>query len=242
MRPLLGKPIAYGYSGIHKRLDLARRFTSWRSKRVLDLGCGNGAYTVEIAREGAYTCGIDIELVRLTTFARRVAGVSNLDIGCAAGEHLPLRDASFDVVFCIETLEHVADERQTLRELRRVLRPGGVLVLTIPNKWYLFETHGLRPHWLKKSNRYPFVSWLPRSIHSRLANARIYAAGDIRRLLDETGWYGIHVQWMLPPLDVVRPLVLRNGLRRLLALGEQTPLRRLGVSMVIVANKPAELD
>ncbi len=238
MRPSLGKPIAYGFTGIHKRLELARRFVSWQAARVLDVGCGNGAYTLEIAQEAAYVCGIDIEPERLGEFAARAMSVSNVSVGQAFGERLPLRDASFDVVFCIETLEHVADERLTLRGMYRVLKPGGSLVLIVPNKWYLFETHGLRPRWLKKSNRYPFASWLPHPIHSRLANARIYTARDIRRLLDETGWIDMRLEWMLPPLDLVRSRLLREGLRRLLAVGECTPLKRFGVSLIAAATKP----
>ena len=53
-RPALGQPIEYGYAGVQKRLDMAGCFATWRNTRLLDLGCGNGAYTMEMAREAAF--------------------------------------------------------------------------------------------------------------------------------------------------------------------------------------------
>lgn len=238
MRPVLGEPIRHGYTGVEKRLGMARRFASWQGARVLDLGCGNGAYTLEMAREAAFVCGVDVEPARLREFAQRAGRMPSVTMLQGVGEALPFPDRNFDVVFCIETLEHVTDERRTLAEIRRVLRPGGRLLLTIPNKWYPFETHGLRPAWLKGSNRYPLVSWLPKPIHSRLANARIYTEGDIRALLGEGGFRDVRLDWMLPPLDKVGVRPLRQGLRRALHAAEGTPLRRFGVSLIVAARKP----
>lgn len=237
-RPVLGQPIRHGYSGVQKRLGMARRFLSWRDARLLDLGCGNGAYTLEMAREAASVAAVDVEAERLHEFAARTDGVANVRISRAAGEHLPFRSDEFDVVFCIETLEHVADEEATLAEIRRVLRPRGKLLLTVPNKWYVFETHGLRPTWLPGSNRYPFASWLPRRLHERLANARIYRAREIRELLVRAGFEEVQLDWMLPPLDKVEPRALREALRRVMSGMAGTPLKRFGVSLVVAATKP----
>ena len=238
-RPALGEPIRHGYTGVEKRLGVARKFIDWGGDRVLDLGCGNGAYTVKIAEDAGEVVGLDFEGGRLREFRSKAAGVRNIAMTNAAGEFLPFPAGVFDTVFCIETLEHVIDERSTLKEIRRVLRPGGHVLLTVPNKWYLFETHGLRPAWMKGSNRYPFASWLPRALHARLANARIYTAGDISRLIEEAGFTQVGLDWMLPPLDKVGAAPVRATLRGLLRVVEPTRLRRLGVSIVIAAMKPA---
>jgi ubiquinone/menaquinone biosynthesis C-methylase UbiE len=230
----LGTPIRYGYTGVQKRLSAARRFAGWEGADVLDVGCGNGAYTIEMARDAAFVCGVDVEPERLAEFAERAAWLSHVTIALASGERLPMPDASFDVVFCIETLEHVVSEREALAEMRRVLRPGGTLLLTVPNKWYPLETHGLRG--LRWSNYYPFASWLPRPLHMRWANARIYTAREIHALLAETGWRDIRIDWMLPPLDMLRPAVLQGPLRRILTLLDHTPARRMGVSLVVAAT------
>jgi len=148
---------------------------------------------------------------------------------------LPFRDAVFDVVFCIETLEHVANEHAALCEMRRVLRHSGTLLLTAPNKWFPFETHGLRgiPH----SYLIPFASWLPEPLHRRYANARIYTEHRVRQLLEETGWRDIRIDWMLPPFDMLRPRELQPLFRAIANTLDRTPLRRFGVSLIVAATK-----
>lgn len=159
---------------------------SWKGARALDVGCGNGAYTLVIGREAALVWGVDIDQRWLNEFIHQPQIGSTVGVAQADGECLPFCDAVFDVVFCIETLEHVANERAVLHEMRRVLRNDGTLLLTVPNKWFPFETHGLRgiPH----SYFIPFASWLPEPLHRRYANARIYTERNIRQLLAETGW------------------------------------------------------
>ena len=235
----LGYPIEYGFTGVHKRLGVARRYIDWRGARVLDAGCGNGAYTVEIAREAASVVGSDIEVNRLLELARHARSLSHVSVAYAPCEQLPFADARFDVAFCIETLEHVNDEALTLRELTRVLRPGGSLVLFVPNKRYVFETHGIRfrGKYLKHSYLYPFVSWLPRALHARLAIARIYTSGDMRRLLKS--WHNVRIDWMMPPLDFLNAPRLRQPLRRVISRIERGPLRRFGVSIAVIAQKPS---
>ena len=73
---------------------------------------------------------------------------NNRDLGdrfdalATGGGAVPLADGSVDVLTSFTVLEHVHDERETLAEFRRLLNPGGRLVLTVPNKWWIFETHG----------------------------------------------------------------------------------------------------
>jgi len=90
--------------------------------RVLDAGCGPGAYVPETSKRAA-------ELVALDIAAGRLDGIDShaaLRV-CGDVESLPLRDASFDVVMAMHMLYHVADIRRAAREMRRVLREGGVL-------------------------------------------------------------------------------------------------------------------
>ncbi len=230
-----GQPIRYGYTGIEKRLAALWTMRSWKGAQALDVGCGNGAYTLAIGEAAALVWGVDIDRRWLHEFIRQPRITPTIGVGQADGERLPFGDAVFDVVFCIETLEHVAHERAALSEMRRVLRNDGTLLLTAPNKWFPFETHGLRgiPH----SYFIPFASWLPEPLHRRYANARIYTAHRMRRLLEETGWRDIRIDWMLPPFDMLRPRELQPLFRTVANILERTPLRRFGVSLIVAATK-----
>jgi 2-polyprenyl-3-methyl-5-hydroxy-6-metoxy-1,4-benzoquinol methylase len=97
---------------------------------VLDVGCGAGEITSEIARAGFDVVGIDVAEEPLR---RARARDRELDLRLVAldGEW-PLPDASFDAVWAGETLEHVLDTAAWLSEVRRVLRSGGTLVLSTP--------------------------------------------------------------------------------------------------------------
>jgi SAM-dependent methyltransferase len=100
-------------------------------ERVLDLGCGEGAFTGEIAAAGASVVGVEVAEAALR---RARARLPEIDFRRAPFEGpLPLQDASVDLVWATEVIEHVADTARWLSEVRRVLVPGGRLLLTTPD-------------------------------------------------------------------------------------------------------------
>jgi ubiquinone/menaquinone biosynthesis C-methylase UbiE len=99
-------------------------------ERVLDLGCGAGRFVAALRDAGAEPIGVDIAEAALER-ARRNAPGADLRLMEPDGS-LPLEHASVDLVWCSEVLEHVADTEHTLLEARRVLRPGGRALITVP--------------------------------------------------------------------------------------------------------------
>jgi SAM-dependent methyltransferase len=99
-------------------------------ERVLDLGCGAGRFVAALRDAGADVVGVDIAEAALAR-ARVVAPGAELRLLDEDGS-IPLPHASVDLVWCSEVLEHVADVGHTLLEARRVLRPGGRLLVTVP--------------------------------------------------------------------------------------------------------------
>jgi ubiquinone/menaquinone biosynthesis C-methylase UbiE len=99
--------------------------------RVLDVGCGEGRFATALEREGAEVVAIDVAAEPLR---RALAHAPGLDVRLVEPEgELPFEDASFDLVWAGEVIEHVADTSRWLSEMRRVLRSAGTLLLSTPD-------------------------------------------------------------------------------------------------------------
>jgi 2-polyprenyl-3-methyl-5-hydroxy-6-metoxy-1,4-benzoquinol methylase len=99
-------------------------------QRVLDLGCGEGFFAAALATAGCIVVGADVAEEPLRRARRRL---QSLDLQLIDAERRwPLPDAGFDVVWAGEVIEHVLDTSAWLSELRRVLKPGGTLLLSTP--------------------------------------------------------------------------------------------------------------
>ena len=96
--------------------------------RALDLGCGDGRLTAHLGAE--HLTAADVSQVALERARRRLPAAELVHLEPNAP--LPLPDATFDLILCAETIEHVQDVQLLLSEARRVLRPGGRLAITTP--------------------------------------------------------------------------------------------------------------
>jgi SAM-dependent methyltransferase len=99
-------------------------------ERVLDLGCGAGRFVAALRDAGADPVGVEVAEAALSR-ARAVAPGADLRLLEPDGS-IPLGHGSVDLVWCSEVLEHVADGAHLLQEARRVLRPGGRILVTVP--------------------------------------------------------------------------------------------------------------
>ncbi|MEA2462109.1 MAG: hypothetical protein QOH90_2286 [Actinomycetota bacterium] len=104
--------------------------------RLLDAGCGSGRTLDELVRYGRVS-GVDLSPDAVDAARRR----GHDDVRVARVEQLPFADATFDVVTCLDVVEHTPDDRATLAELRRVTRPGGLLLVTVPAYQALWSWH-----------------------------------------------------------------------------------------------------
>lgn len=102
---------------------------------VLDVGCASGRQLFELANKIKEGYGTDIaqSFIDKANSLKTERQISNIYFHRAEIEHLPFADNFFDKVFCAEVLEHVTDKDVALRELKRVLKPEGLLIITVPN-------------------------------------------------------------------------------------------------------------
>jgi ubiquinone/menaquinone biosynthesis C-methylase UbiE len=140
--------------------DLAQALgANVEGKSMLDLGAGMGGLSVavllEYGEKGLRLQSMDYnpDYCHIARLRARRYGL-NLPIAVAAGEHLPYPAATFDLITCLDVLEHVASTDEVLREMRRVLKPGGIVLTTIPNRRAFRD-----PHY-----HLPLINWLPRPL------------------------------------------------------------------------------
>jgi exopolysaccharide biosynthesis WecB/TagA/CpsF family protein len=228
----LGTPASYGSHGVKKRIEKIDEMLDLRGKSVLDLGCGNGCYTAELARQAASVCGVDIQRQHLKAFRQPLPRVQ------AAGETLPFASESFDVVTMIEVLEHTNRDGAVLKECFRVLKPGGCALLFVPNKLYPFESHPCHIGNLPIGPNIPLVSWLPEFVRRHLCHARIYTRRGLLSLAESAGFQLFKGSYIFPPLDSFR-LPFKDFYRRLARKLENSRAARFGVSLCVVLQKPA---
>lgn len=100
--------------------------------RVIDVGCGDGRHIVEAARRGCFAVGLDYDAGELRRARERI-GAQRVDLVVGDATRLPFRDGAFDAAICTETLEHLPDDAGAIREIGRLLRPGGTLLGAVPS-------------------------------------------------------------------------------------------------------------
>ncbi len=162
--------------------------------RALDVGCGDGRFSAVLAEAGAQVIGADVAQAALD---RATAHHPGLDFRLIAiDEPLPFDDCQFDLVWASEVVEHVSDTARWMSEVRRVLAPGGRLLLTTPS-------HGRVRVALGGIER--FSEPLGDHLH-------LYTRRSLRSLLDEFGFQQVQVRTAAGP-PLLRRLLLAWAVR-----------------------------
>ncbi|HWD85419.1 MAG TPA: class I SAM-dependent methyltransferase [Solirubrobacteraceae bacterium] len=213
-----------------------------REARALDAGCGSGRTLQELARYCNSVAGLE-----LNPEAAEVARArGDFEVQTGRVEELPWDAHTFDLITCLDVIEHTPDDTVALRELRRVSRPGGWLLLTVPAYQALWSSHDELNHHFRRYSRERLVralgdsGWQLERITS--FNSLLLAPAVLVRLIQRRrstdGRYTSELH--LPPTWLNRLLQLPlRAESRWLGRGRTLPA---GLSLLAVARNPAVVE
>lgn len=232
---LRGEPGYIWRSGQERRFQMVQQWADLDNAVILDNGCGLGTWLDHFSERSQHSFGLEVEHDRAVKALAVAAGVVQ-----GVGETLPFAAESFDVVFSNEVIEHVADDKQTVAEMVRVVKRHGRILIFCPNRWYPVEQHGIYWRGEYKFGNKPLVNYLPSHFRNKLApHVRTYSKGNLLALFQGLpvklrhhsrifgGYDNIEYRW---------PTVGRS-LKRALYTAEKTPAAVLGISHFLVLEK-----
>ena len=239
-----GAPVAHTGKeiGLLLRLNLLKNLQL--GKVALSVGCAIAAELQPLKNSGFIAVGLDPERsFLLTGKARENAD----DFIQAIGESIPLRDDFFDLVLLFEVLEHVMNPEVVLKEISRVLKVDGILFLTVPNRFYPVETHGIQICRKQIDNLMgigiPFFSLAPNFLRKRLERARIYSESGIISLLRKNRFEPFIIEYLMPSLDIIRKTPLTKAIIQVfLSLNKVPIIKKFGMSIMIVSKNAHALE
>lgn len=204
--------------------------------RILDIGCGTGGMLTHLQTFGD-AVGLDPSEEAQAACVRR-----SVPFVRGGGSTLPFRDGSFDIVTALDVIEHVRDDAGILAEMRRVLRPGGLLLLTVPAYQFLWSQHDVFNHHVRRYRRSGLEQLLRRTDFdiAKLSyyNTLLFPAAMLRKATmrvskNDASAAASHLDDVAPPL---------NALLRWVMMSEQPLLRRwnmpFGASIICAARRP----
>jgi SAM-dependent methyltransferase len=201
--------------------------------RILDAGCGSGRNMIDLARHGVVT-GIELSETSVALARERDSG----EVIAGSVLEMPFAADSFDLAASLDVIEHLEDDLTALRELRRVVAPGGSLLVTVPAYQWLWSGHDEINHHHRRYTRSSLLrvareaGWEP--VRTTYFNSLLLPAAIVLRLLDRFSTKTTESSldlWVPPPALnwlLERPLALEAAL---IGRGRRIPA---GLSLLVV--------
>lgn len=238
----LGKPGGVFSKGFARRLKKITNLVDLKDKKILDMGCGEGVWMNQFC---AFTSpenvfGFDVDVQSLEIFWKSESEIPHKNVIQAESENLPYPDNSFDIVFSNEVFEHVEDDRKSVEEVVRVLKPGGQLIFFTPNRGWPFETHGMFKDGKYYWGNIFLLPWMPKKIYTRYApHVRNYWNSDIKQLFKDLPIKFKHHSHVFSSFDKLekKNKFLGKLLQGIFHTLEKTPLHWFGISHFVIIKK-----
>lgn len=125
---------------------------------LLDIGCGTGMLLEDLEKRG-FAAGLDFSVVALEYCRNR----GNTSLGRADVRHLPVKSGSVDLITALDLVEHIQDDRGLMSEFYRVLKPGGIAVMSVPAHKGLWSNHDIALHHFRRYEKPEFLNLVEES-------------------------------------------------------------------------------
>jgi ubiquinone/menaquinone biosynthesis C-methylase UbiE len=237
-----GEPI-----NVSRRINLITSYANLKNKFILDCGCGSGNYLLFFMNYSENVFGIEYSGEKVEKY--KSGGISGDNIVQGNIEDMPFENQKFDLVFLNEVLEHISNQEKALKEIYRVLKKDGIMVVITPNRFYPFETHGI----IYKSKNWlfplyiPLIPYIPVKVGKIFFEypARNYFSWELRKLIKENGFNITKHTFISQTFEGIGGInnefymLLRPILRKIFFIMEKIPLLKkfICVSQVIIAKK-----
>lgn len=235
----LGLPANFNDKIITRRINLISNIKDFYGDNFIcaEIGCGNGATALRLSKKFKQIDCYDIFEDNKVEFEKNAKNLSvtNCNFILSDVESDLIKDDYYDRIICFEVIEHFKDDKN-VSKLYKMLKTGGKAIISVPNKWWIFETHGAKLPFLPW-NRVPFFSWLPKPIHQKYANARIYTKQRIIKLLKQAGFKVESVKYITAPMDVLKEGKLKYFLTSTIFKNDITSIPFFSTSIFVYLTK-----
>jgi len=199
------------------------QFTRYHGRRVLEVGFGSGTDFIQWLRAGAVASGIDLTEEALANLTQRIEVYGlprpeRIQVGDA--ENLPFDSDTFDLGYSWGVLHHTPDTEKAIRELARVVRPGGEVKIMLYNRHSLSALHGWVKYALLKGRPWKSVRWVLWH-HQESPGTKAYTRAEIMRMLSAAGLTQIRMEAVMmntAPTIAGAPALIRPLIRLAFAL------------------------
>lgn len=237
----LGKPADFTDVIISRRINLVNQIPNFTDKNfeLLEIGCGNGASMFLLSDQFKSCYGVEVNNDHQQAFEnyKQEHQLQNCSFNVFNIESEKLAQ-QYDRIISFEVIEHLTSDVY-VKNYFNALKKDGLIAISVPNKWWIFETHGARLP-LLPWNRVPFFSWLPSCIHERFANARIYTKSRIKKVMESAGFEVISMEYITAPMDVLKDGWLKRFVLKYIFNTETTKIPFLSTAIFLVARKNHE--
>ena len=232
-------------------LELVEKFVPEKGSKVLDIGCGPGFLAIDLGRKGYVGIGMDISDKMLSIAKKQVSesDIRGWNFLLGDAERTNLEDASFDCVIASGVIEYMTEDSKMLKEINRLLKPGGCLILNVSNLLGYSTSLNFITDRLKKI---PGVMKVASKLRKIATNSeygadqlhfspRKHFVPNFHKTLGQYGFYSeskkyFHFTFLPAPFSTLTHRFLHKAEAKLDVL-DRTPLRIFGATQLICARK-----